>query len=75
MSKNYISNKQEFKNYMLGVAKDLHEKINFTPMTDDEERVTELYTKFMNFVCGDDSRSMLTTSMNMIQPECKGEYR
>lgn len=36
MSKDYIRNKQEFKNYMLGVLKDLHDIINFNPMTDDE---------------------------------------
>ena len=64
MSKNYISNRQEFKNYMLGVAKDLHEKINFTPMTKDEERVTELYTEFMNFVYGDDSRDFSRSSFD-----------
>lgn len=62
MSKQYISNKQEFKNYMLGVAKDLHDKINFTPMTSDEERVTELYTEFMNFVYGDNSREFSRSS-------------
>lgn len=64
MSKNYISNRQEFKNYMLGVAKDLHNKINFTPMTSDEERVTELYTEFMNFVYGDDSRDCTRSSFD-----------
>ena len=51
MSKNYIRNKQEFKNYMLGVLKDLHDIINFNPMTDDEERVMKLYCDLMNFVC------------------------
>ena len=64
MSKDYIKNKQEFKNYMLGVAKDLHDRINFTPMTSDEERVTELYTEFMNFVYGDDSREFSRSSFN-----------
>lgn len=64
MSKNYISNRQEFKNYMLGVAKDLYDKINFTPMTSDEERVTELYTEFMNFVYGDDSREFSRSSFD-----------
>lgn len=64
MSKDYIRNRQEFKNYMLGVAKDLHEKINFTPMTKDEERVTQLYTEFMNFIYGDDSRDFSRSSFD-----------
>ena len=64
MSKDYIRNRQEFKNYMLGVAKDLHDKINFTPMTSDEERVTELYTEFMNFVYGDNSREFSRSSFD-----------
>ncbi len=50
MSKNYIANEQEFKNYMLGVAKDLQENINSTPMTTDEDRAYELYTKFISFI-------------------------
>lgn len=64
MSKNYIANKQEFKNYMLGVAKELHEKINFNPMTEDEERVTELYTDFISFVCGDDEKQFRRSSFD-----------
>lgn len=64
MAKNYIANKQEFKNYMLGVAKELHEKINFNPMTEDEKRVTELYTEFMNFIYGDDSRAFSRSSFD-----------
>lgn len=50
MHKNYIANKQEFKNYMLGVAKDLQKEINSTPMTTEEDEVYELYTKFINFI-------------------------
>lgn len=64
MSKDYIRNKQEFKNYMLGVLKDLHDIINFNPMTDDEERVMELYGKLMDFVCGDDSREFSRSSFD-----------
>ena len=64
MSKNCIRNKQEFKNYMLGVLKDLHDIINFNPMTDDEERVMKLYCDLMNFVCGDDSREFNRSSFN-----------
>lgn len=62
MSKNYIKNKQQFKNYMLGVLKDLHDIINFNPMTDDEERVMELYGRLMDFICGDDSREFRRSS-------------
>ena len=50
MTKNYIANEQEFKNYMLGVEQDLREEINSTPMTTDEDRGYELYTKFINFI-------------------------
>ena len=50
MTKNYIANEQEFKNYMLGVEQDLREEINSTPMTTDEDRVYELYIKFINFI-------------------------
>lgn len=64
MSKDYIRNKQEFKNYMLGVLKDLHDIINFNPMTDDEERVMESYGKLMDFVCGDDSREFSRSSFD-----------
>lgn len=62
MSKDYIRNKQEFKNYMLGVLKDLHDKINFTPMAIDEERVLELHNKLANFVYGEDSREFSRSS-------------
>ena len=62
MTKNYIRNKQEFKNYMLGVLKDLHDKINFTPMAIDEERVLELHNKLANFVYGEDSREFSRSS-------------
>lgn len=64
MSKDYIKNKQEFKNYMFGVLKDLHDIINFNPMTKDEERVTQLYGDLMNFVCGDDSREFSRSSFD-----------
>ena len=61
MDKDYIRNKQEFKNYMLGVLKDLYYKINFDPMTDNEERVVQLYGELINFICGDDSSLTLNT--------------
>ena len=64
MSKDYIRNKQEFKNYMLGVLKDLHDKINFTPMTIDEERVLELHNKLANFVYEEDSREFSRSSFD-----------
>lgn len=64
MSKGYIRNRQEFKNYMLGVLKDLHDIINFNPMTDDEERVMKLYGDLMNFVYGDDSREFSRSSFD-----------
>lgn len=64
MNKDYIRNRQEFKNYMLGVLKDLHDIINFNPMTDDEERVMELYSDLMSFVCGDNSREFSRSSFD-----------
>lgn len=64
MVKNYIANKKEFKNYMLGVLKDLHDIINFNPMTKDEERVMQLYGDLMDFVCRDDSREFSRSSFD-----------
>lgn len=61
MDKDYIRNKQEFKNYMLGVLKDLYYKINFDPMTDDEERVMQLYGDLVSFIYGDYSSLTLNT--------------
>lgn len=50
MSKNYIANEQEFKNYMLCVEKELREIINSTPMTTEEDEVYELHMKFISFI-------------------------
>lgn len=50
MSKNYIANEQEFKNYMLCVEKELREIINSTPMTTEEDEVYELYMRFISFI-------------------------
>ena len=43
MMNNYITNEQEFKNYMLGVEQDLREEINSTPMTTDEDTIANIY--------------------------------
>ena len=65
MSKDYISNKREFRNFMLGVAKELYDKINFTPMDKDENDVYNLYIEFSKFVedkCAIDSPAFIRSS-------------
>lgn len=46
----YIANKQEFKNYMLGVLKEMLPHLNDTPMNPDEETVIWLYYELIKFV-------------------------
>ena len=65
MSKNYIANKREFRNYMLGVAKDLYDKVNFTPMNKDENEVNNLYMKLSSFIeneCSIDTPTFIRSS-------------
>lgn len=49
-----IKTKLEFRNYMLGVIKNLNPIINTTPMSDEEDEVLELYEKLIEFIEGEE---------------------
>ena len=48
-----IRNKQEFRNYLLGIMMELNKIINFEPTTEDDEEVIELYNKLYWFINND----------------------
>ena len=68
-----IQNKTEFRNYMLGVAKELQEHIDFESMTEDGEEVIDLYNKLYWFIDNDCEPVPSTPNFNRTSFEYKGK--